>query len=60
MANFTIRQVLFLVDYRKVWSFGRVQVICLYLKIAEKFMRLILLDGYKYLDVARELTNYGI
>ena len=37
---------LFLVDYYLDWSSGRDKMICLYLKIPRKFMRLIFLDGF--------------
>ena len=43
-AKSTIMQVLFLVDYFKVWSSGRDWAILLYLKIPEEFVHLILQD----------------
>ena len=45
----SIRQDLFFdaVDYLSVWSSGQNSVICLYLKIPEKFARLILQEGFR-------------
>ena len=47
-AKSTIRQVLFIVDYHKVLLSSREQVICLYLKIPKKFVRLINCYYYYY------------
>ena len=44
-AKFTIRQVLFFC-YHYVWSTGRGEVIRLYFKIPNNFVRLIFLDGF--------------
>ena len=45
-AKSTILQVLFFVDYYKVWSSGWDLVICLYIKIPEEFVSFILQDGF--------------
>ena len=45
-AKSTILQIFVVVDYYKIWSSGWDQVICLFLKISEKFVRLILEDRF--------------
>ena len=42
---------LFFFNYHYIWSLGQDQGIRLYLKITEKFMRLILWDGFEFVDI---------
>ena len=59
-AKSIIRQVIFLFfffffffffGYHKVWSFGRDEVICLYLKIPEKFVSFFFEDGFRVVHI---------
>ena len=55
MAKFTIRQVCFIFYFlftiTKGWSFCRDQEICLYLKISDKFVRFLFLDGFCFVHI---------